>query len=427
MRIALPGGNDLAGASAMSRVRRQPLWFIAVAGIAIRLVLAFAFFGNGDLLAFGDYASRAFADPLHTYGGNASGLWWPYPPVYLLWLVGALKLAERSGLPFHGTVQLLPILADLALAVAVYLYLGWRGATSRSRVAGFALVMLGPVFIAISGYHGQIDSVAILPGVLALIVWERRTGSGRALQSGLLLGLGAAIKTVPMLIAIPLLATARSLEEGAKLVAAAVAVVVVACLPFYLAEPAGFGVALRYNGVPGRGGLSLLADPVYAADRRTSLQVAFSGEPNDLAGWLSHNSGPIIVIVLLALVAFLLRYRPEPLGGIVLLWLAVFVFSPNFLCQYMVWALPFFIMAGYLRETAALQVAMIPALVITYLDSSVMTPALAAAYVAMMVCLWGFWVAALIAMLRRITRRPDPNREAGSDPLRRATVSLSRS
>jgi Gpi18-like mannosyltransferase len=402
---------------AMSLVRRHPLWVIGLVGVGIRLVLAFAFFGNGDLFAFGVYARRTLDDPLHTYAGNASGLWWPYPPVYLVWLVGALKLAEGTGLPFHGTVQLLPILADLALAAAVYVYLGWRGAEARSRVFAFALVMLGPVFIAISGYHGQIDAVAILPGVLALMLWERRSGSARALESGLLVGLGGAIKTVPMLLIVPLLASARSMREGAKLVASAVAVVVVTCLPFCLAEPSGFEVALRYNGVPGRGGLSLLADPVYAADRRVSVAVAFSGEPNGLARWLTDNSGPITIVVLLALLVFLRRYRPEPIIGIVLLWLAVFVFSPNFLSQYLIWALPFAIMAGYLRETGALQVAMIPTLVLTYLNTSATTRALAVAYVVMMICLWAFWVAALITVLRRVIRGRDSIDERARVPV----------
>jgi hypothetical protein len=50
--------------------------------------------------------------------------------------------------------------------------------------------MLGPSFIDISGYHGQIDSVAILPAVLALMVWERRPQPTRSVRAGLLIGLG---------------------------------------------------------------------------------------------------------------------------------------------------------------------------------------------------------------------------------------------
>jgi hypothetical protein len=99
------------------------------------------------------------------------------------------------------------------------------------------------------------------------------------------------------------------------------------------------------------------------------------------------------------------------------LWLAVFVFSPNFLSQYLIWALPFAIMAGYLRETGALQVAMIPTLVLTYLNTSATTRALAVAYVVMMICLWAFWVAALITVLRRVIRGRDSIDERARVPV----------
>ena len=116
----------------MSWARRHPLWFIGGAGVVIRLVFAFAFYGSGDLFTFEVVAERAVQDPLHSYGGNLdSAVGWFYPPMYLLWLVSSRKLAAYTGLPFHGTVQLLPILADLAIAVAIYVYLGWRNAGER--------------------------------------------------------------------------------------------------------------------------------------------------------------------------------------------------------------------------------------------------------------------------------------------------------
>jgi hypothetical protein len=401
----------------MTLVRSRALWIIGGLGIAIRLFLAFHWFGNGDLFTFELVGVRAEQTGLHVYATNSGEdrILYPYPPGYLLWLVGAVEVARETDLPFHGVVQLLPILADLAIALAVYTYLGWRGAGDGSRVAGFALVMLGPAFIAISGYHGQLDAVAILPGVLALLAWERRRASQRALESGVLIGLGGVIKTVPMLLVLPLLASARSVREGAKLVASAAGLAVLVSLPFLLAEPHGYRSVISYTGVPGRGGLSLLIDPGFAADRRLSPVLALVGTPNDLADWISHNSGWITLIVLAAVALILVRYRPAPIDGIVILWLAVFVFSPNFLLQYLIWALPFFIMAGYLRETGILQLAVIPVLVITYLSFEAMTRGLADAYVAMMIGLWAsgwwpwsLWCAGSSGSGPRI--QPDPNR-----------------
>lgn len=121
--------------------------------------------------------------------------------------------------------------------------------------------------------------------------------------------------------------------------------------------------------------------------------------------------------MLAVLAAFLWRYRPAPIDGIVVLWLAVYALSPNFLLQYLVWGLPFFITAGYLREAALLQVAVIPALVITYMDSSLYGRPGADAYVALMICLWIFWVVALVVVVRRIVRRGTPDLRRPQRPL----------
>src|SRR4051794_3236598 len=109
-----------------SPLGRHPLWVIAAVGIGVRLALAFALYGSGDIGFFEVIAQRTINDPLHVYAFGDYG--WSYPPAYLLWLVGAVKLAGWTGLPFHGVVQLPPILADLGIAVVVRSYLAMRGA-----------------------------------------------------------------------------------------------------------------------------------------------------------------------------------------------------------------------------------------------------------------------------------------------------------
>jgi hypothetical protein len=396
-----------------SPLGRHPLWVIAAVGLGVRLALAFALYGSNDLHFFEVIARRTIDDPLHIYAYGGVG--WAYPPAYLLWLVGAEHLADSTSVPFHGIVQLPPILADLGIAVVVRSFLAMRGASEGRQVAAFALVMFGPVFIAISGYHGQIDSVAILPAVLALLVWERGSGSARALGSGALIGLGGVIKTVPLLMLLPLLSAARSMREAAKLVAPALGLVLVVDLPFYLAERGGFKQAITYAGAGSRGGLSLVLDPTFAVDRRAVAGLQWTGQPNAVAGWLSHHGGLITGIGLLVFVAFAFRYRPGPLDATILLWLTVFVFSPNFFLQYLIWALPFFIMAGFLWQVAVLQAALIPALVINYLKVPTSRPA-AIVYVVVMIALWAFWVFALVAMARRLMRQQPMSPRSPASP-----------
>ena len=385
--------------------RDRVLWLLglAAAGLAVRLFFAFHWFGNGDILTFGLVGDLARGDFLHVFATNNGYVYWPYGPGYVPWLAGALEISEATGLAFHAVIQFLPIAADLAIAALVYHYLGLRGAGDAVRVGAFAAVMLGPAFIAISGYHGQFDAAAILPGVAALVVWERRPEGRRAIEAGLLLGIGGTVKTVPMLLALPLLASARSWREGAQLVAVTAGTALLISLPFILAEPEGFrGGPLEYSGAPSRGGLSLVLDPTFAADRRLSTELALNGRPSGVADWISTASGPITALALAGLALFIWRYRPEPVVGAVLLWLTLFVFSPNFLLQYLIWALPFFLMAGYVWQTAALQLAVVPVLLLTYLSAGWYGRTGADAYVAMMIALWAFWVLALLWVARGV-------------------------
>ncbi len=398
----------------MSLVRRHPLWAIVVAGVAIRLFFAFAFFGDGDVRALQITDGLLDRDFLNVYSTNDPVFLWPYPPGFFPGIEGASGLSDLTGLPFHGTVQLLPILADVGIALAIVRYLAWRGATESQQLAGAALVMFGPAFIAISGYHGQIDSVAILPAVIALIVWERRPAPGRALGAGALSGLGAAVKWVPLLIVLPLLPSARSWREAAKLVGSAAGVLALSFVPFLIVDPGGVASLRNYSGIPGLGGLSLVLDPSAASDWMTG--TAITHRHTGVSLFVKDHAGLITLIGVLALAAFLFRYRPAPVDGAVLLWLVIYVFNPNFFMQYLVWGLPFFIMAGYLREVAILQLLLIPAIVVFELMPQ-RTDDLVVIYTPSMIALYAFWILATYVVAHRIVRRGGPQADGVQPPL----------
>lgn len=400
----------------MRDVPNKHLWVIVAAGLTARVVLAFAFRGTNHLLIEQLAASRVRAWDWHAvYTAVAH---WTYPPLFLAWLAGASWLSDVSGLPFQGFAKLGPALADVGLALAVYVYLGWRGAAPRMRLAAVALVMFGPTFIATSGYHGQIDALAILPAVLAVMVWQRRPESTRAIEAGLLIGVGSAVKIVPLLVLLPLLLSTRSRREGATLAAVAFLIPALVLGPLWVA-----GINLHsvvgYTGVPGWGGLSLVLDPGLAW--RYIASGSSFGHPGGLTSALQSASGWITLGGLVAYAAFIFRCRPALIDAIVLLWLAVFAFSPNFFLNYLVWGVPFFIMAGYLAEVAVLQVLLVMPTVAYYL-SLWPAPSSAAAilYVPFMFGLWIFFVAATVALAFRLARR----RSAHPASMQRPLVSL---
>ena len=88
---------------------------------------------------------------------------------------------DTVGLRFDGWIQLPAVLADAGIALGVL----WQLLRCAARPSGCgsarrALVMFGPSFLLVSGYHGQIDSLAILPAVGRAARVGARRGAARA-------------------------------------------------------------------------------------------------------------------------------------------------------------------------------------------------------------------------------------------------------
>ncbi|MFL5865561.1 MAG: glycosyltransferase 87 family protein [Thermoleophilaceae bacterium] len=345
----------------MSRRGRRILWAMILLGVVVRVVLAFTTFGDHFDIGSEQMVARQLRSghPLSLYTTvNAGLLRWPYPSGYFPWLLFSQEIEFHTPLPFESVVQLLPIAADAALAWVVQAYLGDRGAGERARLGAAALIALGPSLALVSGWGGQLDSVAILPAALALLLWERLPRDRRALAAGLLIGLGAAVKSVPIVLLLALLPTVSNRREALVLVSAAVVVPLVTIAPWLAAEPHATLRALRYNGLPGYGGLTLLVQPDLA------LALLVKGHAVGLNGAQSvlHDARTLITGgALVAVFVYLLRRRPEPAKGAVIVWLVVYVFGLNFGPRYVLWALPFMLMAGYLWEALLLQAVAFPA------------------------------------------------------------------
>ena len=380
------------------RARRILLAMLAV-GVAGRLAVAFATYGvSFDVNAYSIVRGGLFEDPLHVYGDFDR---WPYPPGYFAWILAADWIEAVAGLEFSDLIQIPPILADAAIAWLVQDELGRRGAAEPARLAAAGLVAFGPIFAVVSGYHGQLDSIAILPALGAVILWGRLpAGPRRAILAGLLIGVGAAIKTVPLVALLALLPWARSLRDAALLTASAVAIPLLAFAPWALADPDGVRTAVEYRGVPGAGGISLLVQPELARNWMNEAGVTGTGATY----WLHDHGGAITAAVVLAVGAFLFRRRPDPAVGAALLYITLWAFGINFFLQYAIWGLPFLLVAGYLREVALAQLLMLPAIVLVYLrpweESAVAT-----VYAVASLALWVAAVAAFVLLGRSVLRR----------------------
>jgi hypothetical protein len=321
------------------------------AGTAIRLWIAFT---NRGVLYDIDSAyivgAALKAHPLHVY----DTLRYPYPGGYLPVIFLCRSIADLTGAVYYGVFKVPAIFADAGIGALVWIGCGELGASRRVRLTSVALVAFGPMFVLISGYHGQIDAAGILPAVLAMVVWTRG-GADRAWQAGLLIGLGASIKTVPLFMVLALLPTVRSRREALVMLGSAVAVPLLTLVPFLIADYHATTTSLTANkGVPGFGGLSLFVQPgiIHGWLHGTSFV------PDSATLWFERRQNELVLVAVLAAGAFARRRRMPPALAASLLWIAVYIANPEWSYQYFVWGLPFFLLAGFTAGAAALQLAL---------------------------------------------------------------------
>lgn len=384
----------------MSPRGRRLVLAMVVVGVAVRVFFAFAFRGDDfDMTSFDVVRRLLESDPLGLYQHMAKASRWPYAPGFLPWVRVADLFSTHVGGSFYGLVKLPAIVADMGIAVLVQAFLARRGADERTRLVAFGLVVLGPSFAIISGYHGQIDSVAFFWAVAALVVWEAE-GEGRAWQAGLLLGVGGAIKTLPLLLVVAMLPSVRRPREFVVLCMSAGAVVVITLVPFALRDLDALRVLSRYTGLPGQGGLSLAAQPELA-NYVARQPVAY----NSLEQALIDARQVINLGWLLLAASFVWARKVRAPEAAVILWLAAYVFGTGFFFQYLVWGLPFMLMAGRLRLVVAIQATVLVPSVIWYLAPWDSTKVVAP-YAALMIALWLGLIGALAHAVWRERQLP---------------------
>ncbi|HEV8655447.1 MAG TPA: hypothetical protein VGR85_08050 [Candidatus Limnocylindria bacterium] len=158
-------------------------------GVGVRLYLAVAYEGNFDQVSFEIVAG------IVRRGGNvyAETTRYNYTPVWAI-LLGAFDgVARLIGQPLHAVVRSTLTLVDVVNALLIgRIALRYAGMpVSR----GFATYLLNPVAILIVGYHGQFETLAALPLLLAIAAAPAR-GSASAAWRWLLGAIALIVKHI---------------------------------------------------------------------------------------------------------------------------------------------------------------------------------------------------------------------------------------
>lgn len=313
------------------------------------------------MFAFRATGQIARTDLANLYSrANAGPTQWPYLPGMLPWLALSDLVAGEAVQLFARLAKLPLIAADLALAAAA----GWWWVRRGGRRLVWlppALILLGPMYFFESGFHVQFDQVATCLGLLGVMGWLRRLDGWPvpALVCGLLLGVGASVKTMPILLLAAILPSARSIREGAMLVAGALLPVLPAAA-YLVVDRSAFLDAMSYHGVVGFGGLSMLVQPDLLRQNFLHEPVALNAV-SDVLQSLSTS----LTLASTALVALLVRRGAlAPDLAAVAVLTGISTVGVNFSPLYTVWLPPFLILAGRLRTAVlATLIAAVPVIV----------------------------------------------------------------
>jgi len=116
----------------------------------------------------------------------------PYLPLQMYWMATAVWIADNLNLSFVAIFRLLPIFADLGVALLLFQIL--RVKDQPAAFHGALWYALSPIPVFISAYHGQFDALPIFLIILALYYLGRSSW-----LSGTWMGLAILAKSWPVL------------------------------------------------------------------------------------------------------------------------------------------------------------------------------------------------------------------------------------
>ena len=384
---------------------------VLLAGLALRVILLLLTDGNGDIENLARVGALFQDHPLGLYTRQQGAApIWPYPPGYAPVVVLVERAASVTGLDFSRLVRLPVIAADLGIAWLVAAEFARQGRSSSESIIAAACIALSPVFVAVAGVHGQIDSVMMLFAVAGVVAWRWLPGPYDVVLAGVFFGIAISIKTVVAVIVIAFAFAARTLRRTALFVVSACIVPLIALLPYVLISETTVRNAMSYRGIPGVGGLSLVVQPELVDFWLLGLKPPVS----DLQASLYRGVPKLVLLGVLITTLVALRKRPEPVLGAVLLLLAGYAVGVNFSLHYLIWVIPMIVLAGYWRLAVALQIALLLPVIAIYVPlandtlATVDAPwpawAVHGVYVPYMILLWVLGVVAWGLGVRTVRR-----------------------
>jgi hypothetical protein len=236
-------------------------------------------------------------------------------------------VADATGLPFRFWIKVPAILGDLGAALLL---------CRMPRAGDLAAIayIANPITLLLSVHHGQFHSVAT-----AVAAWAVERGvAGHATGCGVLLGLAASVRQHFGAFVVPILVSRSERNRG--LVTAFLAVMIGVNLPL-LVTSAHLWRAAAPVSTPGIWGYSI---PLIHAPGVLALMGWHLQRPVGLSESLARHGGLVLLVWTVMFLAWVVRRRETDAWRAALLFLlGIYAVAPAFGVQWLVWALPFWL------------------------------------------------------------------------------------
>ena len=257
----------------------------------------------------------------------------PYLPFQMYIMAGSAYFAQITGLPYIVAIKLPAIVADIALTGLIFRASAQNGDRAWATYVAL-LYALNPVSLLVTSYHGQFEAVTLLLLTASWYWWH----TGRGTASPVALGLAILNKTWPVVF-LPVYFIRLKNWRSRMLTALIALGIPILFVGLYLiafsADPAPMlRRALTHRGVPGYWGPGAVFSP--AALSMQTLQP-FVDALFALRNWL---------LLAAVLAALWLTRRQTALDAFLTTILGMFAVTVGFGIQWLLWPVPFALLAG---------------------------------------------------------------------------------
>lgn len=305
------------------------LCVVIVAGLALRLLLAFTFYGTQDVAAWEQYSTfwqqgKSPYDPTKRFN---------YGPPWF-WMISLTEYFRQFfNIPFSTAIKFPMILADL---LTLFILLKGCQLLKKNQVQTFvslAVFFLNPVSILSSGYHGQFDNIGTTFSLLAWYLYEARLRLSFALGT-LSFAFAVAVKHFNILLTPVFMFYQNKLSKRILVMFAAPSLFLLLITPYWLKDTQWVNEAVfQYNLHSGYWGW------VGVICRTTSLLTGIDLIKSSWFGWTDYFNYALYLSILV--VSFFLARKYSLIDLIVLTFLIFYALTTQMAPQYSVWIIPF--------------------------------------------------------------------------------------